>query len=210
VAQQLGWKTGNATVVLPIGNAGNVTAIMEGFIDLKRLDIIDELPQLLGVQSERANPVARWRASGNYQPMTVTPSVAQAAMIGNPVSFPKVQGLVEDYFEERFFCVTVSEQQIMDTMLTANRHGHVVCTQGGEAIAGARFALAEGIIDKGRKIVCDSTSHQLKFSGFQDDYFDGTLEEEYGVVSKAELVNKPVGLDADPEKIAEYLGLVPR
>jgi threonine synthase len=210
VAQQLGWKTSDAAVVVPIGNAGNVTAIMEGFIDLERLGIIDGLPQLLGVQSERANPVAKWRKSGDYQPMTVTPSVAQAAMIGNPVSFPKVQGLVENYFNEHFSCVTVNEQQIMDTMLTANRHGHVVCTQGGEAIAGAKLALAEGVLDAGRRIVCDSTSHQLKFSGFQDDYFDGALEAEYGVVSKDELVNKPVGVDADPEKIAEYLGLTPR
>ena len=40
VAQQLGYDTRNLVVVVPIGNAGNVTAIMEGFIDLYSLNII--------------------------------------------------------------------------------------------------------------------------------------------------------------------------
>jgi threonine synthase len=209
-AQQLGWKTSNLTISVPIGNAGNVTAIMEGFLDLQRLGIIDGLPRILGVQSERANPVARWRASGCYRPMTVTPSVAQAAMIGNPVSFPKVKGLVEEYFRDRFECISVSEQEIMDTMIRVNRHGNVVCTQGGEAVAGLRLALSEGRIERGGRYLCDSTSHQLKFAGFQDAYFSGTLEKEYGVVSRGEMLNKPVALERDTDGIAKYLGLTLR
>ena len=34
VAQQLDFQTENLVVVVPIGNAGNVTAVMEGFLDL--------------------------------------------------------------------------------------------------------------------------------------------------------------------------------
>ncbi len=59
-------------------------------------------------------------------------------MIGNPVSFPKVRKLVEEHFRDRFAVVEVTEQEIMDNMLTANRHGHVICTQGGEGVAGLR------------------------------------------------------------------------
>ena len=57
--------------MVPVGNAGNVTAIMEGFLDLYRLDIIAELPQIVAVQSRHANPVAAWHASGRYAPMKV-------------------------------------------------------------------------------------------------------------------------------------------
>lgn len=209
-AQQCGWETGNLTVAVPIGNAGNVTAIMEGFLDLLNLGIIDALPRILGVQSEHADPVSRWRKTGVYQPVTVSPSVAQAAMIGNPVSFPKVRGLVENYFKENFDCVSVTEQEIMDTMLHVNRHGHVVCTQGGEAVAGLKKALGTGMAAKGRRYVCDSTSHQLKFAGFQDDYFTGSLKNEYGVESKESLVNKPVALDRDAAAVASFLGLQKR
>ena len=58
-------------MVVPVGNAGNVTAIMEGFLDLYRLSIIPALPQIVAVQSRHANPVASWRASGRYEPMKV-------------------------------------------------------------------------------------------------------------------------------------------
>jgi threonine synthase len=210
VAQQLEWQVQDLTVVVPIGNAGNVTAILEGFVDLQRLGVIEHLPRILGVQSEHADPVARWRASGVYRPVTVQPSVAQAAMIGNPVSFPKVRGLVERYFQESFRCVTVSEQEIMDTMLTVNRNGHVVCTQGGEAVAGLRRALGEGVVAADGVFVCDSTSHQLKFSGFQEAYFEDSLEAAYEVEARGDLVNRPRQLPAAAAEIAGALGLQKR
>lgn len=92
IAQQLDWDTSDLVVVVPIGNAGNITRVMEGFIDLHGLDIIPVLPTILGVQSHHADPIARWRASGTYTPLRVTPSVAQAAMIGDPGIVPQGPG----------------------------------------------------------------------------------------------------------------------
>ena len=56
VAQQLDFQTQDLVVVVPIGNAGNVTAVMEGFLDLNRLGIIEELPMIIGVQSDACEP----------------------------------------------------------------------------------------------------------------------------------------------------------
>ncbi len=207
VAQQLAYRTRGLVVVVPIGNAGNVTAIMEGFVDLWRLGIIEELPTILGVQSERANPLVLWRKTGKYTPVEVRPSVAQAAMIGNPVSFPKVAQLVEEHFSDRFFVVQVTEEEIMEGMLVTNRHGHVVCTQGGEAIAGLRKAISEGVIPRGGRIVVDSTSHQLKFASFQQMYFEDSFPPEYGIKTREELKNHPRRLPPSAEEIARYLGL---
>jgi threonine synthase len=207
VAQQLGWNTDKLAVVLPIGNAGNITAVMEGFLDLHRLDLIDHLPVVIGVQSHHADPVYRWNRTGEYEPVAVSPSVAQAAMIGDPVSFPKVRQLVQEYFKDRFFVVQVTESEIMEGMLTANRHGHVVCTQGGESIAGLKKALAEGVVDPSCSLVVDSTSHQLKFSDFQRMYFEDSFPNGYGVVTEERLRNAPVSLDGGAEEIAQYLGL---
>ena len=207
VAQQLGYDTKDLTVVVPVGNAGNVTAIMEGFLDLYRLSIIAHLPQIVAVQSRHANPVAAWRASGRYEPMTVQSSVAQAAMIGDPVSFPKVKKLVEEYFNQQFFAVDLSEQEVIEGMLEANRRGHVVCTQGGESIAGLAKAVKLGIVAKDRTVVVDSTSHQLKFSNFQQMYFENSFPAEYQITAKPELVNKPVQLEASADAIAGYLKL---
>ncbi len=207
VAQQLDWRTSDLVLIVPIGNAGNITAVMEGFLDLHRLGVVDRLPTVIGVQSHHADPVYRWNMTGKYAPVTVTPSVAQAAMIGDPVSFPKVRKLVEEHFENRFYTVRVTEQEIMEGMLTANRHGHVVCTQGGESIAGLKKAVRQGLVNEGDTFVVDSTSHQLKFAEFQRMYFEDSLQSEYGVDTLDELKNAPVSLGGQASEVAEYLGL---
>jgi threonine synthase len=210
VAQQLDWKTSDLVIVVPIGNAGNITAVMEGFLDLHRLDIIEELPTVIGVQSHHADPVYQWNMTGKYAAVPVTASVAQAAMIGDPVSFPKVKQLVEEHFENRFYTVRVSEQEIMEGMLTANRHGHVVCTQGGESIAGLKKAVGQGLVREGDTFVVDSTSHQLKFSEFQRMYFEDSFPREYGVDTRDELKNLPVSLGGSAVEVAEFLKLKKR
>ena len=207
VAQQLNWDTRGLVVVLPIGNAGNITAVMEGFLDLHHLELIDDLPVVVGVQSHHADPVYRWDQTGNFEPVPVSASVAQAAMIGDPVSFPKVRQLVRDHFEGRFFVVRVTEPEIMEGMLTANRHGHVVCTQGGESIAGLKKAVEEGLVNRSHSLVVDSTSHQLKFSEFQRMYFEDSFPNEYGVVPEERLRNVPVAIDGGTEAVAKYLNL---
>ena len=207
IAQQMGWSTDDLTVVVPIGNAGNITAVMEGFVDLYELGIIKDLPTVLGVQSHHADPVSRWRTSGEYAPVKVSPSVAQAAMIGDPVSFPKVRQLVERYYDDRFFVISVTENEIMEGMLNANRHGHVVCTQGGESIAGLKRALKDKVIPGTGQFVVDSTSHQLKFASFQQLYFDDGFASEYGISTRNELKNSPVTLEGRASIIAGFLGL---
>jgi len=207
VAQQLSWKTSDLVVVVPIGNAGNITALMEGFLDLYKLKIIEQLPIVIGVQSDHADPVYRWSMTGSYQPVTVAPSVAQAAMIGDPVSFPKVRKLVEESYKNRFFMVRVTEQEIMEGMLTANRHGHVVCTQGGESVAGLKKAVNLGIVGPEDTLVVDSTSHQLKFAEFQRMYFEDSFPQDYEITTRETLKNRPAALDGDAEVVAEYLQL---
>jgi len=207
VAQQLDFDLDHVVVVVPIGNAGNVTAIMEGFLDLYRLQIITQLPLIVGVQSVHANPVVLWRQSGSYTPVKVRPSVAQAAMIGDPVSFPKVSRLVTEFYEDRFVALQVTEQEIIEGMLIANRHGHVVCTQGGEAVAGLKRAVEAGTVQHDHRVIVNSTAHQLKFAGFQQMYFDNTFPDEYEIMPRDSLRNRPIAMEASAAAIADYLGL---
>ena len=187
-------------VLVPIGNAGNITAVLGGFWKLRDLGIIAYLPKIIGVQSEHADPVYRYYQEADpakrvFRPITVRPSVAQAAMIGNPVSMPRVIRLVETYEqmsgEPAVFVVQVTEQEIMVCQLIANRNGHIACTQGGECLAGLRQALAAGIVRHDEVAVLDATAHMLKFVGFQEHYFAGDLDPAYRVIPKAELKNSP-------------------
>ncbi|MFP4392581.1 MAG: threonine synthase [Desulfohalobiaceae bacterium] len=199
LAQHFDWDLQGRVVFVPIGNAGNISAIMAGFLKLFRLGLITALPRVFGVQSEHADPVFRYYiqpAEGReYQPVQVKSSVAQAAMIGNPVSFPRVQALVREY--ERlagkgaFQVIQVQEQMIMDSMLLANSHGHIACTQGGECLAGLLRAKELQLIDKREEAVLNATAHSLKFQGFQEMYFQNSFPPEYKVQPKKELINQP-------------------
>ncbi|MGC8490299.1 MAG: threonine synthase [Syntrophobacteraceae bacterium] len=203
IAQAFDYEVGDLAVVAPIGNAGNITAILAGFLKMLDLGIIDSLPAVIGVQSEHANPVYLYylepeKERRQFRPVSVRPSVAQAAMIGNPVSMPRVIKLVEEYRklagEESVRVIQVSEQEIMDSMLVANRNGHISCTQGGECLAGIRKAAAENKVDKNRTAILDATAHALKFAGFQDKYFLDAFEPEFEIAPRKEMQNAPFSL----------------
>ena len=211
IAQDFDYRVKDKAVVVPIGNAGNITAVMNGFLKFFKAGIIFHLPKIIGVQSEHADPVYRYYLEKNpkkrrFIPVNVKSSVAQAAMIGNPVSIPRVIRIAEEYNklagETKVFVVQVSEQEIMDSMIIANRNGNIACTQGGESLAGLKKAVAEGIIKKGELAVLDSTAHMLKFLSFQDMYFNDSFDPAFNVVPRKELKNSPVFLK--PEGIKKY------
>ncbi len=230
LAQQFDYEMGDLALFVPVGNAGNITAVMSGLLKLERYGLIEKLPKVVAVQSSHADPVFRYfnqlEPDRVYQPVTVRPSVAQAAMIGDPVSFPRVVKMVEEYNkaaqEGRFFVVQVEEQAIMDNMILANRSGLTICTQGGEGLAGLREALRRGFIGPDERAVIDSTAHALKFAEFQNAYFQDELQDGFEVRASAALVNRPqdirpagvplpeAGRTQSPEDRAAYVAAAAR
>ncbi|MGB5156103.1 threonine synthase [Desulfobacterium sp. N47] len=211
IAQNFEYDMRNKVIVVPIGNAGNITAVLNGFIKFYETGIIDVMPKIIGVQSKHANPVYNYYSEPDinkrrFIPVNVKPSVAQAAMIGDPVSMPRVIHLVEIYNriagKESTSFVEVTEQEIMDWQITANRNGHIACTHGGECLAGLSTAIKNGLVSKTDTAVLDSTAHALKFSGFQDLYFENKFPSEYEILPNKALVNFPVLMHPDdPDKV---------
>ena len=200
IAQDFEYDLSNKVVVVPIGNAGNISAIMSGFLKFLEIGIIETLPKIIGVQSEHANPVFKYFLEPDvtkrkFFPVVVKSSVAQAAMIGNPVSMPRVIHLAEQYnrLAEKVsvFVVQVTEKQIMDWELIANRNGHIACPHGGECLAGIIEAKKAGLITSQDVAVLDSTAHALKFAGFQEMYFSRSFPDEYEISYDDTLINVP-------------------
>ncbi len=200
IAQDFEYDLSNKVVVVPIGNAGNISAIMSGFLKFFEIGIIETLPKIIGVQSEHANPVFKYFLEPDvtkrkFFPVVVKSSVAQAAMIGNPVSMPRVIHLAEQYnrLAEKVsvFVVQVTEKQIMDWELIANRNGHIACPHGGECLAGIIEAKKGGLITSQDVAVLDSTAHTLKFAGFQEMYFSRSFPDEYEISYDDTLINVP-------------------
>ncbi|MBU0972576.1 MAG: threonine synthase [Proteobacteria bacterium] len=206
IAQDFDWDMKNKVVVIPIGNAGNISAVMNGFLKFHRAGIITHLPKIIGVQSEHADPVYRYYLEPDenkrlFNPVNTRPSVAQAAMIGNPVSMPRVIEIAKNYNQtsgqQNTFFVQVSEQSIMDWQLTANRNGHITCTQGGECLAGLVKAAAQGIVTQQETAILDATAHAIKFSEFQDLYFKQQIPDVYGIQSDSAYINLPDFISTD-------------
>ncbi|MEA1967540.1 MAG: threonine synthase [Thermodesulfobacteriota bacterium] len=200
IAQDFEYEMHNKVVIVPIGNAGNISAIMNGFLKFYEAGIIDSLPKIIGVQSEHADPVFQYYLEPDadkreFKPVNVKSSVAQAAMIGNPVSMPRVIKIADLYNktakEKKIYVVQVKEQAIMDWQLQANRNGHIACTQGGESLAGLVEAVKQQLILKNEIVIIDSTAHAMKFSGFQELYFEKSIPKEYNIESKSEFINAP-------------------
>jgi len=124
------------------------------------------------------------------------------------VSMPRVIELVERYRQvaggNAVGVVEVSEQEVMDSMLTVNRNGHIACTQGGESLAGIRRAVAQGKVPANRVAILDATAHALKFAGFQEKYFTDSFEPDFEVTPRPELQNAP-HLVALPDEVPRPL-----
>ncbi len=211
IAQDFNWNMNGKIVIVPIGNAGNISAVMNGFIKFYEVGIIDCLPKIIGVQSEHADPVYQYylepdETKRKFIPVNTKPSVAQAAMIGNPVSMPRVIQIAQKYNtladDQHVFVVQVNEQSIIDSQLLANKNGHITCTQGGECLAGLSAALEKGFINPDETAILDATAHAIKFSEFQDLYFNRAIPKEYKIESNQDNINLPsLLIPDDPDMV---------
>ena len=77
--------------VLPVGNAGNISAVYKGFLELQELGFIDRLPMMTGIQAHGSSPIVR--AIRENLPIVIPEAnpetIATAIRIGAPVNAEK-------------------------------------------------------------------------------------------------------------------------
>jgi threonine synthase len=196
--QQLGWQAPDWLVV-PVGNAGNITAIGKGLYELFTLGIIDRVPRLLGAQAEAASPLAQAHREGYRRRISVVAAdtVASAIRIGNPVSYDKAVRVVRDsggIFE------SASEQEIMDAKALVDATGVYICPNSATAVAVFLKARAAGTIGRDDRVVVIATAHGCKFSRATIDYHLGRLP---GV--EPARANRVLEVEADARAIERLL-----
>ncbi len=174
-------------VVLPVGNAGNISAIYKGFRELKELGLIDSIPKMTGVQAEGANPIYRAVKCGKeaIDPVMNPETVATAIRIGQPVNARKALRAI---YESNGTAVQVSDDEIIQAQKDLAREGIGVEPASAASVAGLRKLMAEGVIERDEVIVCITTGHLLK--------------DPEAVIRAC---GKPVEVDASLEAIKEVL-----
>jgi len=149
-------------IILPVGNAGNISAIWKGFKELKAAGFIDRLPVMTGIQAQGSMPMVRMFAEelSELIPEASPETVATAIRIGNPVSWQKAINAVR---ESGGLMESVTDDEILAAQRTlASREGIFVEPASASSVAGLLKLQGHGAIDEDETTVLVTTGHGLK------------------------------------------------
>jgi threonine synthase len=161
ICDQLGWRSPDR-VILPVGNAGNITAYWKGFKELKDLRIVEGLPKMTGIQAVGANPIAKAfvTKSNQIEPVKNPETIATAIRIGNPVNWKRALNAMR---ESGGTATTVTDEEIVYAQkLLARTEGIFVEPASAASIAGLKKLVENNEVDPNENIVCVTTGHGLK------------------------------------------------
>ncbi len=142
--------------VLPVGNAGNITAYWKGYREYREAGRTASLPKMLGFQAAGAAPIVKGR------PVERPETVATAIRIGNPASW---KGAIAARDESGGLIESVTDEEIINAYkLIASREG-IFCEPASAAtLAGVIKLSKRNFFSKGDTVVCTLTGNGLKDS----------------------------------------------
>ncbi|MFP4632089.1 MAG: threonine synthase [Halobacteriales archaeon] len=160
VLEQLNWEVPDVTV-LPVGNAGNISAIYKGYREMHEAGIIDEVPRMVGVQAEGASPLAAAaKKGGPLEPFESPETKATAIRIGDPVNAPKARRAIDATDGD---ALSVSDDELIEAQKQlARAEGIGVEPASATSVAGVKKMLESGDLDEDESVVCVATGHLLK------------------------------------------------
>lgn len=140
--------------VLPVGNAGNISAYWMGYREYHAAGKAGRTPIMWGVQAEGAAPFVKG------EPIENPETIATAIRIGNPASWDLAVSARDDS-GGRIDAVTDAE--ILDAQaLLAREVGVFVEPASAASVAGLLARAASGAVPRGATIVCTVTGNGLK------------------------------------------------
>jgi len=177
-------------IIVPVGNAGNISAIWKGFSEFNELGLIKALPKMTGIQAAGSAPIAQAIKNGSetIKPVAKPETVATAIRIGAPVSWKKALDAIR---RSAGTAETVTDDEILSAQkLLARVEGLFVEPASASSIAGLIKLVENGVIDRDERIVCVTTGHGLKDPD-----------------TAVKMSEKPVEVEVEISAIEEALGL---
>ena len=150
--------------VLPVGNAGNITAYWKGYVEYAQDTVgadgsvlpavATRRPRMFGYQAAGAAPIVLGH------PVDQPETIATAIRIGNPASWAQAVAARD---ESGGLIDMVTDDEILAAhRLLSSQEGIFVEPGSAASIAGLLKASDEGRFDAGSTIVCTVTGHGLK------------------------------------------------
>ena len=168
--------------VMPVGNAGNITAYWQGYQEYHKARISKQLPMMWGFQAAGAAPIVKRKIIKNPE------TIATAIRIGNPASWDQAviaqvasKGLID----------SVTDKEILSAYrLVAAKEGIFVEPSSAAGLAGLIKKKAQRKLPKDKVIVITVTGNGLK--------------DVQWVLNGA---GKPIVIPVDLKRAAKVIGL---
>ena len=139
--------------VMPVGNAGNITAYWRGYSESLAMGATNELPKMCGFQADGANPIVRG------EPVADPRTVATAIRIGNPASWT---GATDAAAASGGLISSVRDKEILEAYRSLAAEGIFVELASAASVAGLRQLKERSLVPSGALVVCVLTGHGLK------------------------------------------------
>ncbi len=140
--------------ILPVGNAGNITAYWKGYCEYFADGVVGSTPRMFGFQAAGAAPLVLGH------PISDPETIATAIRIGAPASW---NGAVNARDASAGLIDAVTDEQILEAYrLLARTEGVFVEPASAASIAGLLATAADGRLPAGSVVVCTVTGNGLK------------------------------------------------
>jgi threonine synthase len=198
LCQQFDWAVPDL-IVIPGGNLGNVSALGQGFLQMKAVGLIDRLPRIVCAQAENANPLYQSYRSGfnTFNPVQAKPTLASAIQIGHPVSVKKAVRVLKEFDGA---VEQASEEELAEAAAEADLTGLYNCPHTGVALAALKKIIRRGEVSPAARIVVISTAHGLKFTSFKTRYHTSEYED-----IPCRFANPPIEVPAKYDSVRDAL-----
>ena len=168
--------------VMPVGNAGNITAYWKGYQEYRKAGASRNLPMMWGFQAAGAAPIVKNKIIKNPE------TIATAIRIGNPASWDQA---VAAQVGSKGLIDSVTDKEILSAYrLVAAKEGIFVEPSSAAGIAGLIKKKAQKKLPKGKTIVVTVTGNGLK--------------DVQWVLNSA---GKPIVIPVDMKRAAKVIGL---
>jgi threonine synthase len=147
--------------LLPVGNAGNITAYWTGYREFHELGRSKKPPAMIGFQAAGAAPIFHNRVVENPE------TIASAIRIGNPASWKQARAVLDE--SQGAIAVVTDEEILAAQSWLAQLEGIFVEPASAASIAGFFKCCAPQVgvgpivqVPDGSRVVCTVTGHGLK------------------------------------------------
>jgi threonine synthase len=168
--------------VMPVGNAGNITAYWKGYQEYRKAGASRNLPMMWGFQAAGAAPIVKNKIIKSPE------TIATAIRIGNPASWDQA---VAAQVGSKGLIDSVTDKEILSAYrLVAAKEGVFVEPSSAAGIAGLIKKKAQKKLPTGKTIVVTVTGNGLK--------------DVQWVLNSA---GKPIIIPVDMKRAAKVIGL---